>query len=183
TDIARDVEAFRELGVRPFGPAFSSGPTASVARQLTETPVIGGPVRSAMEESLRETGAAAENVASLFGDARTMREAGQTVQAGLQRFRDARPAEIVEDSIRNLSDTELSRVIYAPARETSLKTKQAALYERAWRFIPQEMQRGRAVEGLTRVMQSPSNTRAVLRDIIERNARMTLQSGQSTAPE
>ena len=183
TDIARDVEAFRELGVRPFGPAFSSGPTASVARQLTETPVIGGPVRSAMEESLRETGAAAENVASLFGDARTMREAGQTVQAGLQRFRDARPAEIVEDSIRNLSDTELSRIIYAPARETSLKTKQAALYERAWRFIPQEMQRGRAVEGLTRVMQSPSNTRAVLRDIIERNARMTLQSGQSTAPE
>ncbi len=178
---AQDAQAFRTLGVRPFGPAFSEGPVASVAKQLSETPLIGGPVRGALEESLRGAGQAAEQVAGRFGEARSAREAGQVAQTAITRFRDARPADVLDDAARRLSDDDLSRVIAAPARETSLKSKQAALYERAWRLIPEEMQSGKAVADTARVMQAPANTRNVLRDIIARNARMMVQSGENAA--
>lgn len=172
----RDAAAFDRLGVRPFGPAFSSGPMAATAKQVTEVPVLGAPTRNALEESLTGARDAARNVASRFGASTTAREAGDVAQQGLERFRDARPADVLEDAARNLSDADLSRTIAFPARNTSLKAKQAALYERAWRLIPQNMQRGRAVQGQPRVMGNPQNTRGVIEEIVQRNLRMTNQA-------
>jgi hypothetical protein len=175
-EVEQDAAAFDRLGVRPFGPAFSSGPMAATAKQVTEVPVLGAPTRNALEESLTGARDAARDVASRYGGSTTAREAGQVAQEGIERFKDARPADVLDDAARNLSDDQISRAIAAPARETSLKSKQAALYERAWRLIPQEMQRGRAVQGQARVMGSPQNTRAVIEGIVQRNLRMTNQA-------
>jgi hypothetical protein len=178
-DLERDAAAFDRSGVRPFGPAFSSGPVAATAKQITEVPVLGAPTRNALEESLTGARDASRDVAGRYGVSTTAREAGQVVQEGIERFKDARPADVVGDAAGAMSDARVSSVIAAPARETSLKTKQAALYERAWRRIPEEMRRGRAVEGEARVMQAPSNARAVLEDIAGRMGRMTQQSGKN----
>lgn len=175
-EIQQDAAAFDRLGVRPFGPAFSTGPVGATAKQVTELPFVGGPTRQALTESLEGTRDAARNVAGRYGVSTTAQEAGNVAQQGLERFKDARPADVLDDAARNLSPDQLSRTIAAPARETSLKAKQAALYERAWRLIPQEMQRGRAVGGQARVMGNPQNTRGVLEGIVQRNLRMTNQA-------
>lgn len=185
SELERDAAAFERSGVRPFGPAFSSGPVAATAKQITEVPVLGAPARNALEESLTGARDAARDVAGRYGVATTAREAGQVAQEGIERFKDARPADVVGEAAAALPSGNkgapgtISGIIATPARETSLKTKQAALYERAWRRIPEEMRKGRAVEGEARVMQSPSNTRAVLEDIAGRMGRMTQQTGKN----
>jgi hypothetical protein len=182
----QDLQAFDNLAVRPFGPAFNQGPVASVAKQLSETPLIGAPVRNALDESIAGAGRAAEAVASRYGDAANSHDAGRVAQQGIERFRDARPMDIVEEGFRG-GTTEaaqrISETIASPARDTSLKTKQAALYERAWNLIPEEMRAGRSVEGTTRVMAQPAETRGVLADIMNRNRRMTVQSGANAATD
>ncbi|MFA5952251.1 MAG: hypothetical protein WC807_18440 [Hyphomicrobium sp.] len=175
-EIEQDAAAFDRLGVRPFGPAFSSGPVGAAAKQVTELPFVGGPTRQALTESIEGTRDASRAVAGRYGTSTTAQEAGNVAQQGLERFKDARPADVLDDAARNLSPDQLSRTIAAPARETSLKSKQAALYERAWRLIPQEMQRGRAVQGQARVMGNPQNTRRVIEGIVQRNMRMTNQA-------
>lgn len=171
-EASRDAAAFRELGVRPFGPAFSQGPVASVAKQLSETPFIGAPVRNALEEGIVDTRNVMQQIAGRFGNASTADEAGRVVQQGLERYKDARPTEIVERAATGYAPEQISQIIAAPARETSLKTKQAALYERAWNFIPEAMRQGRAVAGQPRVVGDMPNARAVLEEIQGRNARM-----------
>jgi hypothetical protein len=175
-EVEQDAAAFDRLSVRPFGPAFLSGPMAATAKQVTEVPVLGAPTRNALEESLTGARDAARDVAGRYGSASTAREAGVVAQQGLERFKDARPADVLDDAVANLSDAELSAAISAPARESSLKSKQAALYERSWRLIPDVMRRGRAVEGQPRVMGNPQNTRNVLEQIVGRNLRMTNQA-------
>ena len=178
-EAVKDAAAFDNLNVRPFGPAFSQGPVASVAKQLSDTPFIGAPVRNALEESIRGAGDAAQNIAGRYGEARDARQAGLTAQEGLFRYKDARPQDIVDSRVGALTDESLQGIIDQPASATSLKTKQGALYEQAWREIPEEKQRGRSAKDEARVMGGPSNTRAVIDEIVARNARMTLQTGNN----
>ncbi len=178
-----DLASFEAAHVPVFGPAFSSSPAfRATAKGLSDTFGVGVPLQNALENSYRGARDATQRVAGQFGDARTAKEVGDTAGAGLERFKDARAIDVVEDAVSNLPDNRLSEIIATPTSTTSMKTKQAALYERAWRQIPEEMRRGRAVEGETRVMQSPANARAVLEEIMDRNARMMLQSGQNAAP-
>lgn len=174
-----DIAAAQRLNVEVPGFAYNSGPSASVARQLSETPIIGAPARNAIQRSLGDIGRAAEETAGLYGDARTAQQVGQAAERGLTRFRDARPADILDDAARNLTDAQISDAVRAPARDTSLKSKQSVLYERAWRNIPEEMRQGRAIEGESRVMGAPQQTRTVLRGIVDRNSRMTVQADGS----
>lgn len=178
-EAVRDAQAFTNTGVRPFGPAFSQGPVASVAKQLSDTPFIGAPVRNALEESVRGARDVSRDIASRYGDATDARQAGLTAQEGLYRYRDARPQDIVDARVGELSDAELQGIADRPASATSLKTKQGALYEQAWRDIPEEKQLGKSAKNETRVMGNPSNTRAVIDEIVARNARLTLQSGEN----
>jgi hypothetical protein len=171
-EMGQDAQAFRDLGVRPFGPAFSQGPVASVAKQLSETPIIGAPVRNALEESIVDTRNVLQGIAERYGTSATADEAGRVAQAGLERYKDARPTEIVERAATGYTPEQISEIIATPARETSLKTKQAALYERAWNYIPEPMRQGRAVAGQPRVVGDMPNARAVLEEIQARNARM-----------
>lgn len=169
-----DLGAAQRLNVHVPGFAFNEGPVASVAKQLSETPIIGTPVRRAMEGAIVDTARAADNVAGRYGDIRTPQQTGAAVEQGLTRFRDARPADVLDTAARNLPDADIRAVASAPARDTSLRSKQAVLYERAWRQIPEEMRGGAAVQGHTRVMAAPAATRAVLNDIMTRNQRMTV---------
>lgn len=182
TEAEQDAAAFERAGVRPFGPAFSEGPMAATAKQVTEVPILGAPTRNALEESLTGARDATREVASRYGSATTAREAGQVVQEGLERFKDARPADVVDDAIGNLPDAEINNIINQPAAATSLKTKKAALYERAWRLIPEQMRGGRSVEDTSRVMQGPKNARATLDDIIDRIHGGMVKSGDNAAP-
>jgi hypothetical protein len=180
---ADDLMSFERAQVPVFAPAFGGTPTQATAKGLSDTFAVGAPLQNALEDTYRGAQAASQRLAGEFGQARTSKEVGDTVSAGIERFKDARPTDVVEDAIRNLPNERLSEIIQSPTSVHSLKTKQGALYERAWRFIPEEMRRGRAVEGETRVMQSPSNTRAVLEEIHNRNRRMTQQSGTNAAPD
>lgn len=171
-EAVQDAAAFDNLGVRKFGPAFNQGPVASVAKQLTETPLVGSPLKNALDDALRDTAQAAEGVASRYGSASTPETAGSAIRTGLERYKDARPAEIVERAAQGYSPEQRAAIVQAPSRETSLKTKQAALYEQAWSRIPEEMQQGRAVEGLPRVVGAMPETRALMEEIQSRNLRM-----------
>lgn len=172
TSAANDAAAAERLGTQVPGFAYNEGPVASIPKQLSETPLIGSPARRAMEGAIDDAASAAEGVASRFGDARTPEQVGRTAQDALNRFKDGRPADILDDAARNLSDGQISDAVRAPARDTSLKSKQAVLYERAWRHIPEMMREGRSVKGGPRVMGGMASTREVLRGIIDRNTRM-----------
>lgn len=176
-----DMGAARRLNVDVPGLVYNDGPIASIPKQLSETPFIGAPVRKAMDSALAGTSRAADDVASRYGDLQTPEAIGRTAREGMERFRDARPADVLDAAARNLDDAAISMVVRSPASATSLKSKQAALYEQAWRQIPEEMRAGRAVEGETRVMGRPSHARSVLQGIIDRNGRMTQRSGNDAA--
>jgi hypothetical protein len=196
-EMVEDRAAYARLGVRPFGPAFNQGPVASVAKQITETPIIGGPARRGLEESISGTARVADDIAGRFGLSTTADDAGRVAREGLERFREAAPEQVVGPALtpqmvttieqhlgRQMTAAERAQfqqaaelaqrnaIIAAPVRDTSLRTKQGALYDRAWSMIPEDMQQGRAVRGLPRVMGAMANTRALLDDIAQRNTRM-----------
>ncbi len=171
-EAARDATAFENLGVRSFGPAFSQGPVASVAKQLSETPFIGAPVRNALEESIAGAARAADNIAGRYGNAVTENQAGRAVQQGIERFKDARSDDIIDRSAGAMTHDQRRAVISAPARETSLKTKLEALYDEAWDHIPPEMQKGRSREADTRFLGGLGNTANILDEIVNRNLGM-----------
>lgn len=86
----RDAEAFRNLDVRPFGPAFNQGPVASVAKQLTETPIVGAPLRNALDETYSDMARASARLADSISPNATPETAGAAVPRGIERFRTAR---------------------------------------------------------------------------------------------
>ena len=91
---AEDLAAHQELGVRPFGPAFQQGPMAATARQITEVPVVGAPLKNALDQSYRGVAEAADTVAGQVGREGTRETVGTGIQRGLQRFGSARLEEL-----------------------------------------------------------------------------------------
>lgn len=172
TEAAADMAAFDRSNVRQFGPSLNEGPVAGTAKHLSDTLFVGGPVKSALETSLEGARNRTAVVAERYGGAMTAEQTGHGVRQGIERFRDARPTEVVERQVGGYTPTQRAEIIAQPARETSLKTKQAALYERAWDYIPEPMREGRAVQGAPRIMGGMPNTRAVLEDVAARNLRM-----------
>lgn len=167
-----DVEAFEASGVKPFGPALTESGVAGTTKQLSEAPIVGAPVRNKLEAAITETKAAGERIAGEYGSARSYRDVGNVVEKGLERFKDARSVDTIESAAAKLSDAELANVARTPARETSIKTKQDALYERAWRGIPPAMAKGRSVKGDDRFLGGMTNTQKALKEIAGRNQRM-----------
>lgn len=100
--IDADRAAHAELGVRPFGPAFSQGPQASIAKQLTETAYIGAPLKNALDESLTGARDAVRRVADRMGPEVAYDQAGLNLQRGLDRYRGARIAEVEPDALAQL---------------------------------------------------------------------------------
>ncbi|MDO9381830.1 MAG: hypothetical protein Q7T86_03110 [Hyphomicrobiaceae bacterium] len=176
-----DLAAFDRSGVPVYAPAFSDGPGRGLAKSLADTPFVGKPLANAADASAKAASERVDDIAGRFGSKPNEQQAGVTVRGGIERFKDARPADVVEDGIKQLDDNRLSQIILAPTAETSFKTKQGALYERAWRLIPEDMQKGASVKGETRVMGNPTHAREVVEDIVSRNNRMVNKS-QGEAP-
>lgn len=212
SEAVKDMQAFKQLEVRPLGPAFNQGPVASIGKQLSETPYIGAPLRNAMDETYKDAFSAGLRIADNIAPNATMEQAGANLQRGLDRYRtagikDLEPGAIenlkvpsssgVEESIRafspiqpaetmsagarkiadqaekarlaagdtavaktsrgvevpaartldqtiiarrgaeDMSSNELAAIIRAPSSETSFAARQEALYEHAWRQLPE----------------------------------------------
>lgn len=82
-----DFDAFRRAQVPVFSPAFSSAPTRSAAKGLSETWGIGAPLQSALEDTYRGMSGAATRVADDLSPTMTHDQAGASLQRGLDRFR------------------------------------------------------------------------------------------------
>lgn len=226
TAAAQDIAAFERQGVRPFGPAFSQGPLAATAKQLSEVPVIGAPVRNALEESITglrdRVAVTADNIARNA----TFEQAGSRIQTGLNRFRSAGVNELEPGIVESLGapvtrsvpyqdrmsrgamqaaqdaaplrealgdnaaattrgvpvsagrplsqtltarstaadfdDAAIARLVRAPSENTSFAARQEALYERAFRMVP-DMRRADGSNNPD--MIAAANTRAAIRDI------------------
>lgn len=176
-----DIEAFEGSGVKPFGPALTEAGTAGTVKQLADAPIVGSPVRTRLEEAIGETRDAGERIAGQYGDARTYRDVGNVVERGLDRFKDAKAADLGEEAAKNLPDDAIAATARAPARETSIKTKQDALYERAWRGIPEEMQKGKSKRDQTRFWGGMTNTQNLLKELTDRNQRMFAETQKGEA--
>jgi hypothetical protein len=129
-------------------------------------------VRGAVRRNIEDAGARASEIAASAGEARSMRQGGQAAEAGLERFKNERTG----DRAATMTDAELSNAAATPARETGVKTKQDALYERAWRGLPEDMRAGRSRPGFTRFMSGLTNMRAILNEITDRNLSMIRQT-------
>ncbi|MGO9172010.1 MAG: hypothetical protein ACLP7P_08610 [Rhodomicrobium sp.] len=128
-------------------------------------------VRGAVQQAVEDARDAVSNLPGT-GTAGSYRDAGNAAQEGLQRFSDARSADTIGDTARNLSDADIADIVSRAARETSIRTKQDALYERAWRGIPEDMRNGRAVPGQERFLKGFVQTRELLQSLANRNAGM-----------
>lgn len=84
---ANDLQAFERQNVRPFGPAFGQGPIAASAKQLSEMPLVGQPVRDALEESITGLRDRVHAVADDIAPQASYEQAGSRMQMGLDRFR------------------------------------------------------------------------------------------------
>src|SRR5690606_12998691 len=62
----------------------------------------------------------------------------------------------------DVSDAELNRIVRSPSRDTSFATRSEALYERAWRMMPETM---RANATANPHMVAAVNTRQALRGV------------------
>lgn len=200
TEAVADAAAHENMNVRPFGPSFNQGPVASVGKQLTETALVGAPLRNNLDETFQDTAAAAQALAARISPTATAESAGSAAQRGLERAATARMQDLeppvltgmglpvttqvprpqvmsqgaaqaaaaaapirqqigantaqttrgatvpaarpLSQSLSTrttpemLDDQQLARLIRAPADETSFATRQEALYERAWRMLP-----------------------------------------------
>lgn len=216
TEAATDADAFEDLGVRTFGPAFNQGPVASIGKQVTETPILGAPLRNNFDETMQDAANAALRISSDISGTAMPETAGRSIQRGLERYgregvraldedrltaiginptapvpaqnimsdaarqrmaqaetiRNTDRAIVYNQAIANgatpdeatrianrqvpplahgthnavlgrrgvedFSNDELSRLISAPSVDTSFRAKQEALYEQAWRQIPNQ---------------------------------------------
>jgi len=85
---AEDLAAHQALGVRPFGPAFSSPPAQTVGKHLSEA-FFGSPLRNALDESLEGSRDAMQTIAGRMGGAADHNDVGTALQQGLDRYRNA----------------------------------------------------------------------------------------------
>lgn len=169
-----DKAAMERSGIEPFGPALADESMATVANQMSKVPIASAPLVNKIRTAVGQTRDAAEKVASGYGTATTDAQAGAIVQKGLERFRDARPQDIIETNLKTLPETPqslayLEGIAADRAANTSFKTKAGALYELAWRGLPKDMRAGRSKIDTTRFTGGLNATKDVLRDIYERN--------------
>ena len=87
-ETAADLAAHNDLGVRPFGPAFSSPPAQTVGKHLSEA-FFGAPLRNALDESLEGSRDAMQTIADRMGGAADHNDVGKALQNGLDRYRNA----------------------------------------------------------------------------------------------
>lgn len=102
-EIEQAAGSFDRLGVRQFGPSYNEGPVASVAKQLSETPYIGSPIRQNLQESIEGAAAASGRIADAIAPAATHDLAGARLKQGLDRYARAGIDDIEPAQLRDLN--------------------------------------------------------------------------------
>jgi hypothetical protein len=225
-DAARDLEAFEEANIPPIGAAFHGPIGRGVAKQVSETAFIGGPMQKSLERGVHGAKNYADEVANEIGPAALHDQVGHTLQEGLRRYQfggvkdlpaddlkalgithelKAQPADVMSTkaakrmrdttadwevagdvaqtnrgvpvpaaktinqtlfsrpTAADLSDKELGIIINAPSRSTSFGARMEALYERAWRLIPNLKKETTGAEDPLSV--AAKNTRIALNEV------------------
>jgi hypothetical protein len=158
---------FEDAGMTPFGPSFSSEGVQGATHTLGKQPFVGTPIANAARNSFSEAKAKINKVADDYGSSRTYEDAGRVAERGLDRFKNERV--IPKEDIARMSPSELARVSRQPDNMSSVKTKADVLYERAWRHIPDDMQKGKTKLDLPAVKGNMTEAQNVIRDIARRN--------------
>lgn len=200
-----DIQAFRELEMKPFGPSLGSSGTARVGRTIEEMPIVGGTVKSPktnVELALAKTQA---DIGKELGSKGSEEATGTMLQKGLERYQGAgltdldpsaikrqgiepyqpmkkaqvltefqaknmeaakpireanqggsaqtsrgatvptaKPLEQIGNrrtNVEDLSDSQVAGLVKTSSRDTSFATRGEALYESAWRKIPDRMRK------------------------------------------
>lgn len=200
-----DMQAFRELGMKPFAPSLGSSGTARAGRTIEELPIVGGTVKSPktdIELKLAETQA---QMGRELGSRGSEETTGTMLQKGLERYQGAglteldpaaikaqgvnpyqplKKAQVLTEkqadnmqaaapiraanqggtaqtsrgatvptakpleqigkrrtNVEDLSDAQVSGLVKASSRDTSFAARGEALYESAWRKIPDRMRK------------------------------------------
>lgn len=158
---------FEDSGVTPFGPAFSGKGMQSYAKTAGEQPLVGAPIQNASRNTFAEARTARDRLADVYGGAQTLEDAGRVAERGLDRFQNDRV--IPKDVISDMPYRDVARIAQQPDNLSSMKTRADAMYERAWRNIPEDMRQGRTVLDLPAVRGNLTETQDVIRQIARRN--------------
>lgn len=150
------AQDFADAGVRPTLAATNQGAAAGATKLISENFVAGGGVRRRLQDSIDDTAAGVRRMAERYGEALPRRDAGEQVQAGVQRFargsREPRPSRGNARSI--------------PVREWSFPAKARALYDDVFgRLADEESRMIGQVEGPLLITQATQRT---FNDILSR---------------
>lgn len=200
-----DMQAFKELEMKPFAPSLGSSGTARVGRTIEELPIVGGTVKSPKTDVELNLARIQGEMGQELGSKGSEEATGTMLQRGLERYRGAgledldpsavkrqgvepyqplKKAQVLTEkqadnmqaaapiraanqggtaqtsrgatvptakpleqigkrrtNVEDLSDAQLSGVVKASSRDTSFATRGEALYESAWRKIPDRMRK------------------------------------------
>jgi hypothetical protein len=173
-----DAAASQRLLGKPLpGFALTDVGSTQTAVGASELPLIGTPIKRAIEEHSRALAEKGEEIASQFGDVRGGAGIGRTASEGMMRFAEARAIDgkIPEE----LSTAELGRIVNSPTSQSSVPFQRSASYLYARRQLPDEFVNGGSDDAVTRVMGAPKEFTKVVRDITQRNQRGFLNSVQA----
>lgn len=124
TEAVADAAAHDNLDIRPFGPSFNQGPVASIGKQLTETPIVGGPLRNNLDETMQDAASAAGRIAQQISPTATAESAGSAVQRGLARMatagmEDLEPAALQRLNVPTVAAVPRAQVMSAGAAQAA----------------------------------------------------------------
>ncbi len=98
-----DAAALARQDVREFGPAFNQPAARSVGTQLTETPLVGAPLRNNLDETYMDAARASRRIAGDISPEADLETAGAALQRGLDRFRTRSFASLDPEVLRQRS--------------------------------------------------------------------------------
>lgn len=142
TQAAEDMSAIERAGVSVPGVAFSTSPTMRVSKALSETPLVGAPMRNAIEDSYSSIRNAVTDVADDMSRADTFDKGGYALQKGLDRYQRQGINKLEPETLRGQGIEPT-----APVKPTDIMSKAAA--ERVSEAEPIRVAAG-GKEGLTR---------------------------------
>ena len=151
--IGRGLERYRSAGLDEIEPG--------VVQSLGINPTSAAPANQQMSGGAARAAQQAAPIRQQIGATTTTTTRGQQFAAGAPTQTTAQFLTR-RTNVEDLSSAELGRVIRSPAADTSFASRAEALYERAWRMVPN---RERSDSSVNPNLVAPVNTRIALQQI------------------
>lgn len=101
-DITNDIGAFDRLSVRKPPITFAEGPVSGVGQMVSRIPFIGDPIKKSLDQALVGAKSAADVISTTMAPSRSVEQAGQVLQSGLERFRTAGVSQVEPGQLSNI---------------------------------------------------------------------------------